>query len=183
MNYNEIRKQNMKLYNQLYARVRFHDQRDKWRCFYCGQEAGTIDHQPPLSVIGSMVTSGIIFQCVTIPCCFQCNSILGNAQTTTLSERFELLKERLRTKYRKELRLAGQWTLSEILELGPSLRAMVTRSIRLGEDAESRILYPGHRIIHDDAHWNDGQMQICPNCTFVTDEHDCPMCGQKLSRR
>jgi hypothetical protein len=177
MNKEVVRKRNMELFGSLYADMALHDPSDKWKCFYCGQDGGTVDHQPPLSVIEDMVTSGLGFECVKVPACHHCNSLLGQFPSTTLSERFEELKEKLRKKYCKELRIQGQWTIEEILELGPGLRKMVLGSVALGEDAEARILYPGHRLRNQNSFWNDAMMRACPNCGYISYENPCPLCN------
>jgi len=174
---------NRVLYNQLYAELPVTTLQDRFRCFYCGQIGGTIDHQPPLSVIGSLLTSGMAFDCVRVPCCHSCNSHLGTFPSITLSERFEELKNRLRTKYRRELRLQGQWTIDEIMELGPTLQQMVLGSVRLGLDAEERLLYQGHRLRNPQSFSRDGWMRECPCCGLIIpdDKQDvCAACGGSL---
>jgi hypothetical protein len=173
----KVRDTNRTLYNQLYAELPVTALQDRFRCFYCGQEAGTIDHQPPLAVIGSMVTSGMSFDCVKVPCCHSCNSHLGSFPSITLSERFEELKNRLRAKYRKELRLQGQWTIDEILELGPSLRQMVFGSVRLGIDAEERLLYPGHRLVKPETISREGLMRECERCGLIIEDAEQDTCA------
>jgi hypothetical protein len=174
-----VRKLNLKLYSQLYSELPVERLQDRYRCFYCGQEAGTIDHQPPLSVIGSLITSGMSFDCVKVPCCHSCNSHLGALPTITLSERFEALKDRLRQKYRKELRLQGQWTVDEVFELGHSLRSMVLGAVAIGLDAEERLLYPGHRLRNIESMTTDGNMSECRVCGLIFDDANdsCPVCS------
>jgi len=176
VDYAAIRKANMALYHGLYANLAVVNPSDRWKCFYCGQEGGTVDHQPPISTIGSMVTGGMAFECVLVPSCSHCNQLLGNLPTITLSERFEELKNRLRTKYHKELQIQGQWTMEEILELGHSLRGMILGSVQLGQLAEERILYPGHRIKPDPERWQDGLMHECVECGAVLHGPVCPSC-------
>jgi hypothetical protein len=179
----KVRNMNRSLYGKLYAELPLAFLRDRFRCFYCGQPAGTIDHQPPLDVIASLLTSEMSFECVKVPCCHSCNSHLGSFPSITLSERFEELKNRLRRKYRTELRLQGQWTIDEIMELGDSLRQMVLGSVRLGIDAEERLLYPGHRLVHPEAMSCDGFMRECQTCGLMIEDRQqdvCTECGASL---
>jgi hypothetical protein len=94
-----------------------------------------------------------------------------------------LLKDALRKKYWSELRVQGQWTLNEILELGPSLRQMVLGSVRLGIDAEDRILYPGHKL-RALVKVEYGLVRECEGCGYISDNDEdlCPFCGTGMPR-
>jgi len=174
-----IREMNRAIYDQAYKRLPLVEQQDKWKCFYCGQPAGTIDHQPPLSVIGDFLTSSWGFECVQVPSCMSCNAILSNFASTTLSERFMELKQRLRKRYKDELDLSDKWTIEEILELGPTLQRMVLGGIALGADAHERLTYPGHSIETTIDLWHDGGVKRCPECGVLYEEQGCPVCAEQ----
>jgi len=106
---------------------------DYFLCFYCGANAATEDHQPPLSRVDDFVSlygdSSHLFKLV--PCCTECNALLGANLHRDLEERHNWLKMRLRKKYKRQL-AAGDWGVSEMKELGRNLRsdvksAMVTK--------------------------------------------------------
>lgn len=85
-------------------------------CVYCGDVATTRDHFPPA--------------CVTprgwlLPCCAECNSVIGDREPHDLRKRQEIMLKRLG---RKLGRFKAEWRNSEVEEqLGGNLRRMVRR--------------------------------------------------------
>lgn len=81
-----------------------HDQDNPFVCFYCGEPASTMDHQPPISRVYDYRAMGLQYECyVKVPCCEQCNSLLGATLTLDLIERQAVLKRRLEDKYHRVL--------------------------------------------------------------------------------
>jgi hypothetical protein len=144
--YQHRRRQLQKVYGHLYKPVELADNYDRHYCFYCGEPASTVDHQPPLSLIEEFLDSNLGFECCTVPCCFECNDILSNYPSETLAERFQEHTERFRRRYRKRLRQSGQWDESELAELGFALAQMITAGQSASAITEQRLIYPGHRL-------------------------------------
>jgi hypothetical protein len=161
-------------YNALYSDLELVDPSDKWFCFYCGQEAGTKDHQPPITKIDTLITKGKPFEAVLIPACLECNSILSDLTTLTVCERTELVKNKLRNKYKKQLRSYALWTEEDIKELGPGLKPMVIASIKLAEETIERINYPGHSLRPTEKYWKYGNE--CPECGAIYYSEECKEC-------
>lgn len=71
-------------------------ERDKYKCYYCGQsvtkDTATLDHKIPQSKGGSNLKDNLV------TCCFECNSIKSGK---TLEEVAPLLLERLKNKVNK----------------------------------------------------------------------------------
>lgn len=164
-------------YNQLYRKLVFSDPKSKWFCFYCNEPMDGYDHQPPISQIGYMLISDEPFEAVLVPACIECNSVLSDHQTLTLSERMNELKDALRKRYRTHMRVAGKWTHEEIQELGYSLQEKVLASARIGCVAEYRILYPGHDIKEIDGKIEPDNVKMCKFCDTAYIEDACPACG------
>lgn len=171
------RKREMK-WDQVYSYLGLRDEDDWYKCFYCGLPASSVDHQPPLSVISSMVTAGEPFEAVRIPACLECNSLLSNYKTFTVAERFDLAKNKLRKKYRKELKIAGTWAEEDLAEFGRALRSMIKASMILGNEAQGRILYPGHALEPMLSYWQD--FTLCRECGEYFEGRECPRCGGSL---
>ena len=167
---------NKELYQQLYKEWSLVDQSDRFKCYYCGEPASTKDHQPPISVIDRFITSDFGFECVMVPCCTHCNSMLGAYASTTLADRFYELKNRLRDKYKKFFRLAGVWEIEELMELGDSLRSMILASIDIGIEAEKRLFYQGHKINHSVETWCTAGFNECDKCGVFYKGNGCPEC-------
>lgn len=61
---------------------------DRFRCFYCGVRADTIDHVPPLSRISDNPDQ----ERVKVPSCGECNKKLGSSLQANLLERMQHLR-------------------------------------------------------------------------------------------
>jgi hypothetical protein len=85
------------------------------RCIYCGDLATAEDHWPPVAVTGE-AGSGLL-----LPSCMECNAFAGAEFPYELRERMELVKRRLKTKYKKFLR-HPEWSGKETRELSENLR-------------------------------------------------------------
>ena len=176
------RKQDVQQYGQLYKKLDFASPKERWSCFYCNEPMAGYDHQPPITQIGYMLLCGDPFEAYLVPCCSECNSLLSDTVTLTLADRMRELKDRLRKKYRSQMRIAGQWTYDEIKELGHSLRGMVLASAKEGRVAEYRILYPGHGIKEEVEMVDPSAIYVCESCGFVDKNATCPACGKRNER-
>jgi hypothetical protein len=114
------------------------------RCYYCGEPAGSVDHVVPqsmlemLRIMGDDAVSSVLARHgrrMTVPCCMECNSVLGNKYFDTLEKRKAHLKQRMRQRYKKILRMPD-WSDRELGQLGGRLQehvisALVKRDIIL----------------------------------------------------
>lgn len=109
------------------------------QCFYCGIPADTQDHQPPISKFQEYrdlcLEHGFF---VKVPCCRECNSLLGDTPTESLIDRDMLAKNLLMNRYRKTLEV-GDWDAEEIMELGANLRSTVLKGYRQAQFVEERL--------------------------------------------
>lgn len=110
----------------------------RFLCYYCGELADSRDHFPPLAAQHTPASVGV--KHVLVPCCRECNNLLGASSQNTLAGRAQYLKERLRRRYAAELRFK-EWAPDELAELGPSLRAEIEAAMRLRARAVLRIAY------------------------------------------
>jgi len=82
------------------------------------------DHVIPRSVLQTLADTGIEInksRIKIVPCCHECNCLLGASFQETIAERKKYLKQRLRHKYRAILKIP-HWTEEEINELGYVLK-------------------------------------------------------------
>lgn len=108
-------------------------------CFYCGVPSDSIDHQPPLSHIDTAHEDDEV---VTVPCCRECNVVIGPKYTPTLFERHRLLKLLLEKRYWKVL-IMPEWNEDDIGKLGIGLREFMNQSARHKLAIEIRLAYNG----------------------------------------
>jgi hypothetical protein len=116
-------------YNQFYDR---HYIEEGYMCFYCNDYAETLDHVPPLSWIEvfkleNLRKNGIPL--ATVPCCAECNRLLGGRKLLTVEDRLEYLE----TKYSALFEKLARWSDEEIEEMGQSFRQTL-KSQRHRED-------------------------------------------------
>jgi len=113
-------------------------------CYYCGAAANGQDHVIPKIILKSFQNDLTAIKAapeiirgriLTVPCCGQCNSILGAKYFKTLAERKAFLKVRLKQKNKKLLSMPD-WTEEELSELGDRLR----EAVEAGIDAKNYIL-------------------------------------------
>jgi hypothetical protein len=113
-------------------------------CTYCGCTYGdTLDHVVPFCVISAVhrsATSNPNSFGQVVPCCKECNTLLGTKLYTTVGKRAAYLAKTLRKRYARHLR-AASWTEDELAELGASLRKEVLRQISVAGSVLRRIRY------------------------------------------
>jgi hypothetical protein len=109
-------------------------------CYYCGQLATDIDHIPPQVARSKLFDLGFMdrYPIHELPCCRECNSILGDRLPWTLNERRAYVKKRLRERYRKFLEIPD-WTDSELAILRPTLQEFVICGLVQKERIEARL--------------------------------------------
>jgi len=91
-------------YNDLYYRF-YHDEEDRFTCFYCGEGANCFDHQPPITRVSDYRSLNLQHEVyIKVPSCNSCNTAAANKLTETLWDRYELVKERLYKKSGKRVR-------------------------------------------------------------------------------
>ncbi len=123
----------------------WHDREVKFRCFYCGEPASTLDHQPPKSRVSDYESLRLRHETyVKVPCCEECNALLGAALTVDLIEREMLAKSRLDERYGRLVEIR-EWTDREIRDKGfvGGLRATVKSFKAKQEWVRRRLDYAG----------------------------------------
>lgn len=99
-------------------------------CAYCGVPADTVDHVPPISIRGSLVTLGETrWPFIEVPACHECNNLFGDRPPWTVLGRKAEIKKLLRKRYRKYLAIP-EWEDREIMEHDP--RGLLGSYIREG---------------------------------------------------
>lgn len=87
-------------------------------CHYCGMPADTVDHVPPRSVRPIILQQAATrWPFLEVPACHECNCLLGNREPWTIVARKKVIKEKLKRRYRRYLKIPD-WTPQE-LEANP----------------------------------------------------------------
>lgn len=73
-----------------------------------------------------------------MPCCKECNCLLGAGPYYTVGQRAKFIQKKLSTRYSKILRIP-EWESWELEELNGRLRQNVINSLLLKEDIKRRI--------------------------------------------
>lgn len=101
-------------------------------CTYCGAWDGDqLDHVVPVSYnhnISRKSTNKVSYR-NTVPCCRECNSLLGARLYFTIPSRAAYLLGTYERRYKKLLS-QPDWSDEEIEELGPSMRTSITQSMK-----------------------------------------------------
>ena len=110
-------------------------------CTYCGVEAFTWDHVPPLSQY-SLLDEELREESNPrmFPCCQECNSFLGARLLLTVKARRKFIKEKLQKKYRKFLSMP-KWDEDELEELSERLADDIRRASIFAEYIKGRLTF------------------------------------------
>lgn len=98
-------------------------------CTYCGGISETHDHVPPITIAARMTPPRPI---KVVPCCYDCNRILGNRPPWTVLGRRREVNKKLQRRHARLLR-TPDWTPEELAALGPFLQR--TTRARLAKKA------------------------------------------------
>lgn len=117
----KLRQLSVKLFDHLYT---FDDKGERLLCAYCGDVRQSIDHIPPISLVGERGTVGLKkmgAEFIKVPCCHVCNNTLNARRIITYGERLAFLYNRLA----KAVDAKAWWNNAEIDELSGELKRMV----------------------------------------------------------
>jgi hypothetical protein len=104
-------------------------------CYYCGMMASGVDHVIPLVVwkqLGHLkpIEEILAGRILSVPCCRECNLLLGASIQDTLVQRKAELKRRLKQRYTKFLRMPT-WTDEEIMVMSFRLQEFIRRGEKI----------------------------------------------------
>lgn len=115
------------------------------RCSYCGQPAQALDHVIPLSVASSEArkNGSLTNRKTCVPCCTECNSVLGNKAFYTVGARAGYLAKRYPSRYKKLLRFPP-WSSEELQDVGYTLRHIIDQDTKAKHETRLRIEHCEH---------------------------------------
>lgn len=119
---NKQREQDIKQHGHKYIR---HYTNEGYYCFYCNDPADTLDHVPPISLIGSMPydeRKRFNIPAVLVPCCSECNTALGDRVLPLIQDRLDYLESYYDAFFKKQ---QAMWSEEEINNLGYTLQVGV----------------------------------------------------------
>ena len=127
------------------------------KCAYCGDIPNALDHVPPISWAYSLgykyMTEEEDAPFIKIPCCNECNSLLGAKNLFTVKERKQYIASSLRQRYRK-IRENPIWDMEDIVELGDGLQKYVKNIADYRLHIERRI------------DWSESDVNIAYNISY-----------------
>lgn len=124
----------MAKYNDQYTRF-YHDETNRFTCFYCGRMARCFDHQPPITRVSDYRSLGLMHEVyIKVPSCNSCNATASDQLTETLWDRIEFIRSRLQKK-NKRLLNGDIWENTEMRPIGRNLKSYIKK-----KNQELRIL-------------------------------------------
>lgn len=148
----------MAKFGNAFDRRRYRKRLNGHWCLYCGMVATTEDHFPPISYS----LRGFL-----LPACSECNTFAGTSYPTNLAKRIEYVKERLKKKYRKILRMPV-WTQDELNEMGYGLKTGIDQCQRNRRTAHGRIAWNAESYLAS-IDRNSDFVQMNAECGITTD--------------
>lgn len=124
--------------------MHYHAADDDHLCYYCGMPATSVDHTVPRAIMYQLADEPQILHDLTVhrrllvPCCLECNSLLGSDFDDTLADRKSRLKAKLRNRYAKYLRIPD-WTDSELGRLSRGFQGFVLRGLQIRDQTRRRL--------------------------------------------
>jgi len=142
------RKDLRSIYQERYSEISAVQLECVGRCYYCGDTAEVKDHYPPLSTADCFSVEDDI-DWLLVPSCSECNLLAGSEPHNTLEERREYIQEKLKSRYKKELRLGEHWydaELEEVLNENPTstLFRDMTHMKAKGSWLKGRVSFEGY---------------------------------------
>lgn len=108
-------------------------------CTYCGLPSALYDHVPPLRWCEAQDRDTLdVTDLRRVPCCVECNTMLGGQVLPTLRQRRSYLLRRYRTRYAAYLRIPS-WDADELAELSPTMADDIIRSARFAHGVKERM--------------------------------------------
>lgn len=138
MRYRMVRRQHLDAYHHKYhAKGQVGDP-----CTYCGVVSDSMDHVPPLHYVARLAEIGEEPESdpVLVPACRECNGALGGALVFTMTARRKHVKDRLRKKYRAQLRMPG-WDADDLDGMTPEMVREILANLRLREHVMQRLAW------------------------------------------
>ena len=108
-------------------------------CSYCGEFADTYDHVIPVSYkhVDRKMEVG---NKEAIPCCSECNTILGNRFLHTVSARAGYLLKTYSKRYQKVLR-TPDWDADELAEMGDNMKQSILARLDARDILKERLTH------------------------------------------
>src|SRR5690554_2344513 len=104
-------------------------------CTYCKDTGDTLDHVVPVSFNATSRKKVKFNKADVVPCCGDCNNLLGNVFLHTVGSRAGFLAEKYKKRFKKLLK-SPDWSEEELLELGESLSKTLRQANILKKEIE-----------------------------------------------
>ena len=109
------------------------------KCAYCGDIADSLDHVLPHSYTRIFPKQNRTYnKKEVVPCCTECNSLLGNKPYFAVAERAAYLAGKYEKRYKKLLSMPV-WEEEDIEECGYNIKLFIENSVQEKKAIELRI--------------------------------------------
>ena len=132
-------------YEKFYQPLRAVNAADFNTCYYCGCVASGEDFVPPLAEIAAYKRADSGADFIRVPACGECARVLKHCSSGQLALRVDFIKRYLTQHYAQALRVYQMWESDELAEMDAAFRISLAAGMRLGEEAQQRLDYPGFR--------------------------------------
>tara|TARA_R110000744_G_C18865641_1_gene504561 strand:- start:35 stop:445 length:411 start_codon:yes stop_codon:yes gene_type:complete len=110
-------------------------------CTYCKDIADTLDHVIPHSYVATNSKQIRTYnKNEVVPCCRECNSLLGSKLYFTIAERADYLYTTYKKRYKKLLSIP-EWDENDLKEIKNNLKKYIEASIKEKKIIQIRIDY------------------------------------------
>ena len=114
-------------------------------CTYCGDIADSLDHVVPHSYARLNASDKRYYaKKYCVPCCRECNNLLGNKLFHTVWQRAEYLEKKYKSRYKKILSLP-EWDAEDIQEMGHNMRHVIEAGQKDKKETLRRIEHCANR--------------------------------------
>ena len=97
-------------------------------CTYCGEPCDTMDHVVPVSVSEVSRKTAKWTEEHVVPCCRECNTLLGNSYILTVWERASFIEKKLENRYKKIL-ACPEWDEEDLKEMAYKFRKRIKNDL------------------------------------------------------
>lgn len=110
----------------------------KQECAYCGEPAEQVDHATPASWLHNRIHLTESHRCYTVASCASCNASANKWFDLTFRQRRARIAKVVR-RVNRHLLVTPTWSAEELDELGPMMRAEVTKGMRERDRVRRRL--------------------------------------------
>lgn len=128
-------------------------------CTYCGEHADCYDHTIPIAYRHN-TRSNNENRTYAVPCCTECNTVLGSAPFFTIRERADYILKKYLKRHKKIINHV-EWCDEELEEMSSEFKRTIKATMKMKEVIKSRIMWlKGMASESNNMEWKDAQAEF-----------------------